>query len=221
MRLWQTSALPCVILAIDAAQKSGWAVLRPRLKPGGRELMHKVVASGVVKADRPADCMAVITTALGEPMHHSLHLSADQEPVTRPYDFVVAIERSLSIPGREKSRAVATGLGANVGRWRTYLDLCEVPKARRIELEPRDWRRSVYGSSSLKKIARPALGAGLDPSRIWKDIAVTRARAVWHYLGSDPDEAEAILIGEWATRAAKVRSKKMKKTTLRAWGLEM
>lgn len=135
------------------------------------------VASGVAKSHETRTL--AIDLALVEAERHKL-------------PFVVAAEKWTA--GGWASHTAMMGLGASWGDWRTALELAEVPKARVVRVHPQTWRARVLGAPRAAK------------SDQLKKLAVVHAsREVGHT--PETDEADAICIGVWATRAPEVAAK--------------
>jgi hypothetical protein len=88
------------------------------------------------------------------------------------------------------SFASQAGLHVNWGVWREALELAGHPKRRIVRVEPREWRASTVGHHK--------------GTEAYKQAAVERARDVHHVRVQTADEAEAIAIAEWGSRAQRV-----------------
>src|SRR5690606_31483646 len=91
--------------------------------------------------------------------------------------------------GKWTPRTIA-GTGAQWGRWAEQLEIAGVSMRRVVRVEPHEWRAVTLGRRRLER-------------DVWKGWAMQVAPA---YAGRlvGADEAEAVLIGLWGTRAAEV-----------------
>lgn len=104
-------------------------------------------------------------------------------------------------PGGWKSIAAIAGTGAAWGLWSSELERAGFPKSRIVRVKPNDWRRMTVGTQGK----RAAL----------KERAKAFASRLTNMIVQSPDQAEAIVIGYWATRAGEV-AKKIPKRPVRA-----
>ncbi len=93
--------------------------------------------------------------------------------------------------GGWRSAASMIGLGAQWGRWEGALRLAGHPMRRVVRVYPQTWRSAML---------RP--GKRGVTSEEWKHLAATRAGWVTSEIMADHNVADAVCIGEWATRAA-------------------
>ena len=106
-------AWPCVVLAIDSAQVSGWALF----------VSGELITAGVCKVDHDA----VVSIAQAQATAHKLPL------------IVVAETWS---PGF-KSHKTVLGMGAAWGIWTSALTRAKHPKRRIVKVLPATWRSAV------------------------------------------------------------------------------
>jgi hypothetical protein len=110
--------LPCVILAVDPAATSGWALLVGGSDPRG----HRV---GI--ATEWQDRMAAAVDAS--------HLASDLGP-----PLVVVAETWPGLRG-----TALAGLGAQWGKWLAELERLDVPDGRIVRVDTGTWRKTVLG----------------------------------------------------------------------------
>ena len=91
------------------------------------------------------------------------------------------------------------GLGAEIGKWQERAEDFRVtcrhwqgPKS--VKVKVNTWRKAVIGGTAYRNW----------PTDVWKRAAIQRATALTGTEPSTADEAEAILVGYWGTRAAEV-----------------
>lgn len=125
---------------------------------------------------------------------------ADVEAARAKLPLVVVAEKWSA--GGWASHTAMIGLGASWGDWRTALGIGGVPASRVVRVLPQTWRARVIGSPR---------GARSDAL---KRMSMMRAaKEVGHV--ADDNEADAICIGIWATRAPEVGAVAAKKTRTR------
>lgn len=113
----------CVLLAIDPAATSGYAVFAPA----------GPIESGTAKTI--ADLESVVALAQREAEAHELPL-------------IVVGEEWVGV-GKLTAKTVA-GMGAAWGRWAAVLEQAEHPKRRTLRLSTGTWRKRAYGKSRGK-----------------------------------------------------------------------
>lgn len=120
-------------------------------------------------------------------------LVADAESTLTGTRLVVVGEK-WTAGGLHANPATMAGLGAAWGAWAAALEAEGVPKSRIVRVYPQTWRARVLA---------PRRGTRSDALKL---MAVRRAS---HEIGREPDhdEADAVCIGIWATRAAEVAAK--------------
>jgi hypothetical protein len=101
---------------------------------------------------------------------------------------VIAIVEDFT-PGGWKSFDAILRTGQSRGRWLDHLELAGIPV---VSVEPQMWRGDIYGARAAKMKREQA-----------KSIAQTYVRAEFK-REVDHNEAEAILIARWGTRARAV-----------------
>lgn len=165
----------CVILAVDPSLKrSGWAVF----------LDGDLVAHGTAPAE---------------------HIDRVREVVLRALEVAETYRRKVVLVGEEWGRGgrmasvrTAGGLGAAWGTWKavalsTPLGKSKIARSRILRVPVATWRarfglNSRMGTEWLKKAA----------------VRVANARLGLELKDDAHDEAEALLMGVWATRAGEV-----------------
>lgn len=173
-----TLPLPCVILAIDQAAVSGWAIwAQGKLMQSGYTKTIPQQAPVVADALELAALQSLPLVVVFED-HSDIPLQAR----TRQDQF-----RRGETP--ERNTATILGMGAARGRWETTLALAGVPRRRWLKVPSKTWRH-------LQGIT----GDGNECKRIAKQLA---ARHAGRHIG-DHNQAEAICIGWWATYARTV-----------------
>jgi hypothetical protein len=104
--------------------------------------------------------------------------------------LIIAAEKWLARGNKTWTPVQMMGTGAQWGRWAEQIDIAGIPSSRVVRVEPQVWRAATLGRRSLKRDA-------------WKQLAIAYARGVVpRPVGAD--EAEAVFIGLWGTRAAEV-----------------
>lgn len=172
--------LRCAVLAVDPAERSGWAVWAE-----GKLLDHGTTT-------HPFERAAAVQRAFGVAAERGLPLVVVAETWSA---------RRFQAKGGRMSTASIAGMGAAWGRWLEQIDTCHTPNRvgrwtgpAIVRVEPPTWRAQTIGnggnSASMKLRAMQracsiARQAGL-PEPTWSDAA------------------DAVVIGEWACRAAEV-----------------
>lgn len=170
--------LPCVILAVDPAATSGWALVyaSPSV-PSAQVWQHGVAETWIHRSDACARAHGV-AHALGRPL--------------------VVVAETWRVSGGKQGRegraswnsATIAGLGTSWGLWLAELQRLDVPERRIVRVDTGTWGQVVLGRSRMTTEQRHA-------------ASQLRARAV---LGHDvtPDEAAALCLGLWGLRSEKV-----------------
>lgn len=171
-------ASPCCILALDQAKASGWS-----LWVEGTLQDH-----GVVKTITGQK--AVVDTVVAQASEHGLPLIVMFEDHSEiPLHVGTRFESGRSGKNPRRNTATILGMGAARGRWETCLVLAGVPRSRWLKVTPADWRFpfGIRGTDQQCKEAARHL-ASMHASKGVRDH----------------NEAEAILIGRWASTARRV-----------------
>lgn len=157
----------CVVLAVDPAAKSGWAVF----------VNGAYVESGIAMTH--VDRLDAAARALVEAARRELPLAVVGEkwPTGGPF-------------GGHRTQS---GLSEQWGLWRAALEQTEVPKSRILRVLPSAWWRQIGAYARL----------GHDEIKLRSRRHA--ARVIVRPLDEiGEDEADAIGIGAWATRAGEV-----------------
>ena len=162
-----------IILGIDQARRSGWAVF----KGAG------IVASGFVY-DTPGmvGVLDVVKAFADGDMTRVLVVFEDHSGI--PLSAKARFARGHA---PQRNTATILGIGAARGRWETALDLADHPERLRLSVEPQDWRARVLGLVPSASTERCKQAAGAYASQLI-------ARAV-----TDDNEAEAVCIACWGS----------------------
>jgi hypothetical protein len=169
------------ILAIDPGAVSGWSVW-----VAGRLMAHG-------SASLPADRQMAVTRAFA--------LSAGL-----PLIVVAETWNSQRFKGARKGRmermgdAVLIGMGAERGRWFEQVDMMPPVRHGRwtgpkvVSVQPKVWRAPTVGNAGKSQVVNAAVLAR----------AMAHAERAGLQRPDTYDAANAVIIGEWATRAAEV-----------------
>lgn len=137
------------------------------------------IATGIAKT--AADRASAIQTAKG---------MAEQDGVP----LIVVGERWQGGWRKDRSSArTVSGIGAQWGRWQEALEAAGIPKRRILRVGQSTWRAKVIGG----RVART--------TEQW-DHAMIMAARVFYGVEVTADEAAALLIARWGTRAAEVEA---------------
>lgn len=170
------SPADCVILALDPATRTGYALLRSR--PEGIEWR----ASGSVRSIERLDFVrGLIQQAVGV---------ADLEDAK-----LVVVHETWLAGNRRLTPATVAGMAAAWGVWNAELLRVGVPKRRIISCPMGRWSARILGRAALKTEERHRLS-----------IAIAQARYRRPANAEDHDEAAALCIGTWAANAAEVHA---------------
>lgn len=176
---------PLIILGIDPARRSGWAITRDYAY-----LQHGLATTATHRA-------YAIKTAR--------ELAAVYET-----PLIVIGERWQGgwAKGRGHARTIS-GVGAQWGRWQEALEAAGIPKRRILRVGQSTWRARVIGGRVARKTEE------------WDRVMVASAKALYPDLAFywlKPDEAAALLICRWGTRAPEVQAVLPKKRAARRAG---
>jgi hypothetical protein len=171
----------CVILAIDPAKDSGWAILPPP-------------SSSIDPMSRHGEGSHLVAVTL-----------AKEVAVRTRRPLVVAAE-TWTTGDREQDRrmkaAVLLGLGAAWERWLAAFDKIGLPKSRIVRVNVATWRSKIIGgpmnrtSEEWKEAARQ-VATGRFP-------VLDRASHALFEPKLDDNEADALCIALWARQAGPV-----------------
>jgi len=166
---------PTIVLGIDQAKASGWAIATP----GGRVLQHGLAKHHGERED-----------ALHEALRYAHHAADDLLVVFEDHGAI-----SLSYGGRKRAdgqdqapkrnAAMLLGLGAARGRWDELLDGIGHPEVLRLKVTPRDWRARVLG-----------VGQSIGTDALKRRAVEWATRHVGREV-TDHNEAEGICICAW------------------------
>jgi hypothetical protein len=167
---------PTVVLGVDQASRSGWALHRT----------GKIEASGVCKNARERALVVEMALALAGSPKALLVVLEDHTkmPLSRNTQFDSFTKRAPS-----RNAAVIIGMGDARGRWREQLELAGVPLSHFLMVEPRVWRKAVFGGG--------ASSMGTDQA---KALAVSWSSQLCGRRIEDDNEAEAVAIASWGGR---------------------
>lgn len=215
MRAWRipfVGPLPAVVLALDPAAQSGYAILAgapphaagelPEFVPGPMS-PHELLALGELNVgtrEGARRMREVVEEAAAIAEERGLPLVVARE------DWANAGSRGKGA-GRERAQ-MFSGLGRSWGRWEFVIDeVASVPKARRIPVDMGTWRAGILGRPYRRK------------SAVWKRAAQLYVRARWSHVPEDvsSDAAEASCVGLWAMDSIKLW-KRLPKGVLRRHG---
>jgi len=163
------------VLAIDQAERSGWSFWRD----------GKHAHSGEAKGTR--QCQAALEIVLA--------LSPGDDPKTLRCLVVFEDHSSMRIGGRRKggrrtydtSAATLLGMGRPHGWWEMLLDQANHDDRARVKVAPQTWKGKVLGMANGNR-----------------DDSIEAAQRHAVALGArnpGPDEAVAMVMGHWATKA--------------------
>lgn len=167
----------CVILAVDPGEASGWAIWD----------RGDLVAHG--PASMPIDRQMAVTRAVA--------IGDGTAPLIVVAEKWNAIMRGRGAP--RLSTDTLTGLGAHWGRWLEQLDMnggytlgrSKWPKIARVL--PTTWQPLLLGKGRSEDLKR------------WSMLRAADWARTWHLQPpADDNVADAICIGEWATKAPEV-----------------
>lgn len=160
---------PPLVLGLDQAADSGWALL----DPVDMTLVSSGVASGTAEQ---VSVLEQLGTLAEFDWRGVLVCFEDHSEINHRQRFV---------GGKPQRNPVITaiGLGDARGRWHCLLDLRAHPKSQRIQATPAEWRR-VFSGARLQRAD-------------WKEAARRWASAYCKRAIRDDNEAEAIAIARW------------------------
>ncbi len=178
-------ALPCVIVAIDPGATAGWAIY----------LEGRTVSWGAADSYDSARIERVLTEASTLAELHHLPLVVVGETWNR---------------GGPMGLSAWQGLGAAWGAWQQAIKRMrangrgqQLVASRVMRVSTSTWK-AAFGLSRVKRDAIKAAS-----------LAVVRDRLGIHLAPDQHDVAEALLIGEWATRAGAVGAKLPKRVMVK------
>lgn len=176
----------CLVLGVDPAARSGWALRGPAAPLAGRKPSPEstgLLAHGTTTRSRKGARATVEAVRLASDLAHSFGVP-----------LVVVGERWVgdwsAEHGGTNTRTIA-GLGASWGRWEAVLDLEGVVRRRVLRVDQPEWRRAIHGAPARRR------------SESWKRAAIQWCR-LRHGVELDADTAEAVCIAEWAMLSPKV-----------------
>lgn len=108
---------------------------------------------------------------------------------------VVVVGESWRQGGRFDGPRTMAGLGASWGAWLVPIRMKGIGTTRILRVPVGEWRRAVHGGSCYRTRSE------------WHHLACSRATYEAGEIVANADEAEAICIGIWASKAAKVKAK--------------
>jgi len=164
---------PVYFLAIDQATRSGWAVRTTR-----RIVLH----GSAITTDQKVSALEQLRQLERFSWQNVLVVFEDHRNCGRADR---ARYSSDGRPTRHKDDTEPLALGAARGAWSTLLDLRNHPKTQRLFAAPHEWRVVLKG---LK------FSEGDD----WKSAALRWAALVAGVSLDDDNEAEAMVMSEWA-----------------------
>jgi hypothetical protein len=191
---WETATpqpWECVILAVDTARVSGWSLTRD----------GKYVTSGEVDTSQFGAVLSVCSRFCGKA---ESVVPANAEPIGNHSRPIVLV---LESPWGGNVHVVAA-LGAARERWVDAWKRCDQSPGRVVKVTPNVWRGPVIGG----RYAR------CSREQIRAQEQLLAARIVGRPCG--PDEAPAVLIGQWASHARVVGTvigKRAMRASVRAW----
>lgn len=175
---------PAVVLAVDTAARSGWSIW----------VAGKLVDSGEIDTiDEPA--LLRITRAV--------HIRAIESRLP----CVLVLERPWG-----GTMSVIEGLGAARERWRQVWVAAGESERRIVRVYPITWRTKVLGAQNARlprnvvraverRMAAQVIASERGQRSFWRCLFSMGERPA-HEVGDD--EAPAVLIGVWASKAAEV-----------------
>jgi hypothetical protein len=163
--------LPTIVLGIDQAAVSGWAIYELS--------QRRVTRSGIARTSIQREEAVQRALALAERPRLLLVMfeKHSEMPLQRMTRFDSPHLRRAGPP--ERNTATILGMGAARGRWEEQLDRVSHPQSLRDEVEPRVWRAAV-------------LQRGHSRNTDWKALACLAAS---QHVGEnvvDHNEAEAV-----------------------------
>jgi hypothetical protein len=170
-------AWPCVVVGVDTANRSGYAV----------RVAGRLVESGEIQTDRDR---VVIRRVIADAVERARRLDC-REPLTLDFRVVLVLEKAWGGDTR-----TVLGLGAARERWVDAWVRMGQPLQRIVDVYPSTWRARVLGIGSVRV-----------PRDVVRATEMHVALAEMAKLGVDelgPDEAAAILIARWGARAGEV-----------------
>lgn len=193
----------CVVLAVDTARQSGWAIY----------CLGKLCEYGEVDTLHDATLAQIVQNALD-------YAAGSVRAVPAAVPCVLVLEAPFG-----GSVEVVAALGAARERWQLAWRQHEQAPGRIVRVQPSTWRGPVLGSEWIGANRYAVRAQELLIARAFVEQSNRRAieRAVAGVTRVAPlghDEAAAILIGRWAAHAAavgRVIGKRAARASLRAW----
>lgn len=128
--------------------------------------------------------------ASAEQRTSAIALAVRLQTEVQPARFLVVAAEKWQRGGWRSFESIV-GTGAAWGRWAEQLELIAFPATRIVRVVPKTWRA-------------PTIGQVKGGREMQKRAATWRARGVFKLTAVEPDEAEALCIMEWASRAPEV-----------------
>lgn len=149
-----------VILAIDPADTSGWAVLAP---DPSNPIRTVALAGGIAKT--PADRALAVQVA-------------QSWETIRQLPLLVVGETWRTSPGDKIGLPTFIGMGAQWGRWAEQLEMAEVSPRRILRLTVGDWRQQIFGRSRMTNDAAKAAARNWAKAAGHGDVTDDEAEAI-------------------------------------------
>lgn len=165
----------CVVLAVDAATRSGWSVWWPYAHGIWRAELH---SSGELQPRRITNAIDVVVETVDLAARHAL-----------PCVLVLEAAPMASNP------VSAFGVGKAVGQWEAAWLAGGGVTSRIVRVQPNEWRRDLWGEAPERDVAR---------EREQREAEAICSNSIRVRVG--PDEAPAILIGQWGMCSRQVNA---------------
>lgn len=172
------------VLAFDQAEHTGWA-----LKPVALDRFTSLsfVAHGLARVGRYEQCMEVVRLALRTAVDPASLLVMFEDHSTIPLTVGTRFDPRTGQKPR-RGTAQILGLGSARGYWNALLDAAGHPAKMRDRVEPSVWRLPVLGTCKGERDALKRRAVDWASARIGRPL-------------EHDDEAEAMCMAEWSTRA--------------------
>lgn len=108
---------------------------------------------------------------------------------------LVVVAEKWTPGGKFAGARTMAGLGAQWGLWLAAIEAAHIPKSRVVRVHTQTWRAAIL---------QPRRGTRSEQLKL---MSIARAEAISGEPYMDDDRADAICIGQWATRAAEVAAK--------------
>jgi hypothetical protein len=204
--------------SVDPERPSGRAAVGPperttlQLRRGAAEVADGATAIVVLVIDPAARSGWVIRTDKGVVAYGTAKTAVARGSVVREAaqlardmrGRLVIVMEKWTVGGARRGKTrwnpiTMIGLGDSRGRWLEQMELIGLPRSRVVTVTPAQWRRTTFGGIRMNRDAAKA-----------RALAVVRSRG---FEVAGDDEAEAILISDWAIRDSEaVRVAAAKKT---------